>query len=334
MRIVAGRSADSGEALLRRMAARRRRDNVIVAALAVLAVLGGGNAIVGAFSGDPPVDTDQPMAQMIGRAELAGAYAADFVVTYLSASAGQQDRIIEYVAAGQQITLPASGRQVSDPSVVHVWRAMSNGGFEIWSVTVSVRVGKNGAQAADTKQFYRVAVSVAGGRLRALSLPAVVEPPGRGSDLALAYSAPCATESPLAEVASGFLTALLTGSGDISRYTTVNAGIAALRPAPFGALSAVSVSADDTGCGAATSEARVLATVTPKIEGATASPLAYPLTMVRTAGHWQVQTMEPVPALADPITVLAEHGQPSRAVAPSTSVSRSSSAQIPPPTQK
>ncbi|WP_280239539.1 conjugal transfer protein [Nocardia abscessus] len=333
MRTVVRGPADSGEALLRRMAARRRRDNIAVAVLAVLAVLGGGHAILSVFESGPPAPSDDSTTAIVGRAQLAGSFAQQFVVTYLTAVAGQQDRLGEFVGSNQQIALPSSARQVSDPSVVYVSRTLSVGGLDVWSVTVSVRVGKSGAATVpENRQFYRVAVSVSEGRLRALSVPAVVQPPAKGSDLKLAYGGPCATDTPLAQVASGFLGAMLTGAGDVARYTTPDAGLAALRPPPFTAVELVALTSDDSSCGVGANKAQVLATVNPKADTGATATLAYPLTMVRNAGQWQVVSIDPIPALSSPLAVVGS--QDSRGAAPPTSTSSpSSSVQIPPATQ-
>ncbi|MGY4098662.1 conjugal transfer protein [Nocardia sp. R16R-3T] len=342
---MAGRSTDSGEELLRRMVARRRRDNVIVGVLAVLAVLGGGHAILDWFSSDPPPPSDSATPATVGRAQLASSFAEQFIMTYLGSVAGQQDRLGEYVgASAQQVTLPTTARQVSEPTVVYVARIGSFDSLEVWSVTVSVRVGKSapaaggstGATAgADTRQFYRVGISVLNGRLRALSLPALVEPPSRGADLAQAYSSPCTADTPLAQVASGFLTAYLTGTGDVGRYVTLDAGIAALRPAPYTTVETAAVVSDDNSCGTTRSAAQVLTTVNPKGDGGTAATLAYPLTMVRNGGQWQVQSVDSVPALTNPPAVVAEqNSRESSAPASATSSSAPSSVvQIPRATQ-
>ncbi|MGY2032810.1 conjugal transfer protein [Nocardia gipuzkoensis] len=333
MRTVVRESADSGEALLRRMAARRRRDNIVVAVLAVLAVLGGGHAILSAFDSPPPGPSDDSTAAIVGRAQLAGSFAEQFVVTYLTSVAGQQDRIGEFVGSNQQIALPSSARQVSDPSVVYVSRALSAGGLDVWSVTVSVRVGKGGAATApEHRQFYRVAVSISEGRLRALSVPAVVQAPAKGVDLKQAYGSPCASDTPLAQVAAGFLGAMLAGTGDVARYTTPDAGLAALKPPPFTAVELASLTSDDAGCGSSGAKAQVLATINPKADTGATQTLAYPLTMIRNAGQWQVVSIDPIPALSSPLAVVA--GQDSRGGAPPTSTSSpSTSVTIPPATQ-
>ncbi|MFC9897809.1 conjugal transfer protein [Nocardia sp. NPDC127579] len=333
MRRVVNGQGDSGGELLRRMAARRRRDNIMVAVLAVLAVLGGGHAILDLFRSDPPGPSEESTTAIVGRAQLAGAFAEQFVLTYLSAVAGQQDRIGEYTGAGQRVTLPTTARQVSDPIVVHVSREVSSGTLDVWAVTVSVVVGKTGTKVAPSRQFYRVGVTIAEGTWRALSLPAVVQPPSRGIELATGYPSPCGTETVLAQVASGFLAAFLTGSGEVGRYSTVDAGLTALHPAPYTALESVAIVADDRSCGAEGAQARVLATVNPKGEAEAAPTLAYPLTMVRSGdGQWQVRSIDSVPALANPLVAVAE--QDPRGTGPSSTPSpTSSAAQIPPATQ-
>ncbi|WP_280442718.1 conjugal transfer protein [Nocardia brasiliensis] len=334
MKIKAAEPANSSEALLRRMAARRRRDNIVVGVLAVLAVLGGGNALIDFFSADRPKPTDATAVSVLAHAQLAGSFAEQFVVAYLSATNGQQERIGEFVGTAQHVSLPMTARQVSDPMVVYVSRAVADQNIDVWSVTVAVRVGKPGGTSAnEVRQFYRVAVSLAGGRPRALSLPALVPAPSRGIDLALAYAGTCGPESPLAQVASGFLGALLTGTGDVSRYIASGAGITALQPTPFNGIEAVTVLSDSKDCGVSGETARVLATITPKGETGALPALAYPLTLARNGGQWQVRAMEPVPALANPLAELGK-AEPRGNTSSSGTTTPSPTVQVPPATQK
>ncbi|MGF6887669.1 hypothetical protein ABIA39_006226 [Nocardia sp. GAS34] len=313
-----------------------------MAVLAVLAVLGGVNAVAGFFSTPPKGPSDDSTTLLIGHAQLAGSFARDFVVAYVGASSGQQGQLDRYVSTGQQITLPSAGLRVTDPAVVHIARDRSVGNLDIWAVTVSVRVGAATVGAATPtasgdRQYYRVAVSESEGSLRALSLPAVVQPPAKGSDLALGYTGSCTTDTPLAKVSSEFLTAFLTGAGDITRYVSLNSGIAALQPAPFSSLDTVSVQSDDRGCGTGGSAARVQILVNPKSAAGAAPTLAYSLSMVLTAGQWQVQTIDPLPQLRTPVAVIgAQQPGSGPGTAPTTAATTTSSAptaQIPPATQ-
>jgi hypothetical protein len=316
------------------MAARRRRDNIVVGVLAVLALLGGGHAILSFFSSPPPPPNEDSTTRIIAHEQLAQSFARDFVVTYLSATSGQQDKLAEYVATGQQVTLPSIGRQITDGQVVYAARMSASEALDVWTVTVSVRVAKGVAVSGD-KQYYRVAVSVADGRLRALSLPAAVGAPVRGDDLMQGYSTTCSPDTPLTQVAAGFLAAFGAGSGDVARYVTPDSGITALHPSPYSSMDVATVSADDSGCGASSATAHVLATVNPKADGGVAPSLAYPLTMVRTAGQWQVQAMDPVPYLRNPMTIVTgqQAGRDGAAASSVPAKPSASAVQVPPATQ-
>lgn len=312
------------------MAARRRRDNMVVVVLAVLAVLGGGHAVYSFFAADPKPPGDEAIVTVSAHARLAGAFAEDFVQTYLGASSGDQEKLARFVDGTKQISLPKTGQQVADPLVVYQSRTFVSGTVEVWSVTVSVRVGRDG-----TRQYFRVPVSVSEGSLRALTLPAAVEPPAIGADLAQAYSAPCGEETALTQVATGFLGAYLAGKGDVTRYVSVDSGITALRPAPYSEISAIAVTGEENNCGTEGSSARVLATVTPKAGTGNAPTLAYPLTMVRGEGQWQVQAIDTLPALREPLSVVVGQGDGPGATdgATGTTPTPTTAAQIPPATQ-
>jgi Conjugative transposon protein TcpC len=323
---------DSGNALLRRMAARRRRDNLVFGVLATLAVIGGGATILGWILPEKSTPAADSTATMVGHAQLAGAFAQDFVTTYLTTAEGQKDRLGKFIDSSTSLRLSRSPLDVSDPAVVYVRRTVATERLEVWAVTVSVRLNGSAQDARSgtrSRQYYGVAVSLADGGLRALAAPALVGAPSTGPDLATAYAGPCTPETPLATAVSGFLSAYLAGSGDISRYTTANTGIAALEPAPFTELESVAVVSDDTGCGAQRSTVRVLATVTPRDRAGASATLAYPLTMARADGQqWQVQSMDVVPALSDPVSVTTSG--PADVVSPGTSTPPTTTVTIPP----
>lgn len=318
------------------MAARRRRDNAMFAVLAVLAVLGGGHAVLSWFDKPPPGPSDATTTTIVGNAQLAESFAEEFVVTYLSATSGQQEKLAEYVGGEQQINLPSTARQVSDPVVVFASRTIGNNSVDVWAVTVSVHIAKTGA-AGGLREYYRVPVSVTpDGRRRALSLPQAVGPPGRGIDLVQNYAMSCGTDTPLSQVAAGFMGAYLTGSGDVARYTTPNSGITALQPAPFSAVETTSVSSEDAGCGSGGTSAKVLATINPKAGNGVTPTLAYPLTMVNTSGQWQVQSIDAVPALRNPLAVVSggqAQDTPSTGASGTPTTAPSTAASVPPAKQ-
>ncbi|MGX1778205.1 conjugal transfer protein [Nocardia brasiliensis] len=326
MRTIAGKTSDSGEALLRRMVLRRQREKVLIAILAVLAVLGGGHTVLSWFETEPPRDDDRAASRLIGDSFLATSFAEDFVVTYLSSDARGLDGIARFVGTTHQVELPTTPSVVSDPAVVYAARTLSDGNVDVWTVTVSVRQGSD----ATTRSYYRVAVSLIDGRVRALAVPAAVEPPRQATGLALGYRMTCGPATPLGQAATGFLTAYLTGDGDITRYSVPGAGFTGLRPPPYQKLESVTLASDDSTCGSGVTTARLLATARPRTETDLAATLGYPLTMVLNAGQWQVRSIDAVPALQIPLTAAdtqQSHGAP-------TSTPNATSVDVPPPTQK
>lgn len=318
-------SGSSGSELLRRVAVRQRRERMLVVGVAALAIIGGLNAIFGfLFGGSPPVEPEAAALRLESHSALASSFAEDFVVTYLSAGSGSAPTLARYVAA--QVSLPTVGRDVSEPLVAYLERVRVTGGLEIWSVTVAVRVGDDGGP----RQYYRVGVSLLQGQLRALSLPEQVAQPGRGVDLSTVYRSSCGSSDQLYSVTSGFLGAMLAGTADITRYTTADAGIAALSPAPYNSLDTDSVTADDSSCGAKGSVAHVLITVTPHGAAGPTPPLSYPLTLTRANGQWQVAAMDAVPALGDRLAVVNESDSTARTTV--TTTAAATDAAVPPAT--
>lgn len=308
------------------MVLRRQREKVLIAILAVLAVLGGGHTVLSWFETEPPRDDDRAASRLIGDSFLATSFAEDFVVTYLSSDAGDRDVLARFVGSAQQPVLPTIPSAVSDPAVVYAARTMSSGNVDVWTVTVSVRADDN----AMARSYYRVAVSLLQGTVRALSLPAAVEPPRQATDLALAYGASCGPDTALGRTAIGFLTAFLTGDGDIARYSVSGAGFRGIRPAPYSRLDSIALSVDDPNCGSGATTVRLLATVGPRTEDDVVATLSYPLTMVLNAGQWQVRSIDSIPALRLPLAAAdgqASHSSPT--VTPSVTP-----AEVPPATQK
>ncbi|WP_433574711.1 conjugal transfer protein [Nocardia brasiliensis] len=327
MRKVAGRSSESGEALLRRMALRRQREKVLLAVLAVLAVLGGGHTVLSWFASEPPRDDGRAAARLIGDSYLATSFAEDFVVTYLSADNRQRDSLERFLSTAGQTMLPATSGVVSDPMAVYAARTLSNGNVDIWTVTISVRQGED----ARGRSYFRVAMSLIDGAVRALSVPAEVEPPRRATGLALGYSMTCGPDTPVGQAAVGFLTAYLTGSGDIARYSVPGTGFVGLRPPPYAKLESVALASDDSTCGSGAKTVRLLAKVGPRADDDdVVATLGYPLTMVLNAGQWQVRSIDAIPVLRTPLTVADNQQSPG---GPTTTPS-ATSVEVPPPTQK
>lgn len=160
-------------------------------------------------------------------------------------------------------------------------------------------------QSAGT-QFYTVtlapAVDGCGGWAPA-ALPARVTPPALVTEGAADYSIGLPTSgTPLTETLAAFFTALLTGTGELERYTAPGVTIAGFDPAPYPYVELIDVRAHagtpldrSAYVPADGTTARVLVTVATDPDG-TDLPLSYPVTVTVRGGRWEVVAIDSVPS--------------------------------------
>lgn len=191
-----------------------------------------------------------------------------------------------------------SGLTVSNPMVVQVVEQLAVSEGKVWSATVAATVRAKGQ--APVRQFFQVTVLIdPAGVLRVLGGVAQVAAPTYGEPGRLGYPDRLA-EGPVLDAVSGFLAALLTGDGEVGRYTAPGSTIAAVIPAPYAAIDIVDVTAAAAG-GAAAGEGapvRVLASLI----GQTSSqkvPLTYALTLSMRSGRWEVSAVDAAPLTRD-----------------------------------
>lgn len=91
------------------------------------------------------------------------------------------------------------------------------GNVDLWSVVVGAFVKPVGRPPQ--VRHYQVPVAVINGTLRAVSAPALVNGPALGFDPELAYPQQLGAGNDLYDTVAGFLSAWLTGGGDLQRYS-------------------------------------------------------------------------------------------------------------------
>ena len=213
--------------------------------------------------------------------------ATDLVWAWLSAGQADSDALdamLEYPPT--QLALPRD--RPSPPAAVTVVDAAGAG--EWWTVTVSARGGQTGAGST-----YRVAVRVNDKQAVALTLPAQIPqqaptPPefdhGDGPD-----QVSVSASDPAAAAAGGFVQTLLSGTGDLSRWTSPAAALTPIRPAICSTAQPTTTAATDppepSDDGQRTD---VLVTVACRGTGKrpTTTTLQYLLTLTVRGGRWEV----------------------------------------------
>jgi hypothetical protein len=275
------------------------RDQLMRQLITGLGIFGGLFALISTLVWMWPAgesDDPTPGNASVPAATLVTGFARDYVTAYLSAKAGDEQKLARYVTA-PNIQLPPVSAAFTDTDVAFAKQVSStDDGVAVWTVTVSGLVNGTTAAAAQ-RTFYRVPVSVYNGAPRAAGLPMQVAAPGVGVDLRLGYRNTVSLESPLAQTAAGFVTAYLTGGADFTRYVTADSRETPILPAPYMRVEVTSVGANVGADGSSATQAEVYVKVVARTKNYTLTSLAYPLSMRTVEGRWQVVAINATPLL-------------------------------------
>ncbi|WP_438306599.1 conjugal transfer protein (plasmid) [Streptomyces sp. HUAS TT11] len=296
-----GKQASPGEAAApmaagARLEAMRRRARV--SRVAVWTVIAAGPiALAVAVASTPttvaaaPATT--PTAARTAPAADPSGYAQLFIGAWLRSSADDpttaQARLAQSMAPDVELPNPAADAQSAPQSVAAVRSAQRIGGA--WSVTVA-------AQYADgSVRYYTVPVTAdpSGSSFAVTGAPAVVAGPARAGVPKLAYGV-TVPDGGLSSAVGEFLTAYLTGAGEVDRYLAPGVNLTAVSPAPFTAVTVQQITGiEETAAAdqvlADGTKVRVLASVEAR-DTTGRWPLAYELTLKARSGRWDVAALE------------------------------------------
>ncbi|HYJ68010.1 MAG TPA: conjugal transfer protein [Nocardioidaceae bacterium] len=272
---------------------------VLLVGALVLSPAGLVVGLAAASSGSAPV-TETQTADTRGEQAAVEEFAARFVTTWLVANADNaEDLLVGLVEIPDSAEFPSTGLQASDPTVAGVEQL--EGG--IWSVTIAVTTVDPAASAPGVRRFFRVPVVYDTGRLVALALPAPTAAPTMAETPDLGYPSDLSTGHPAWRTVGGFMTALLAGKGDITRYLTPGTRVAPVVPVPFGAIrinqiaASVDVGEEPAHVPADGQQLPVLVTVSGLTSATASSGLTvqYALVLTGRDGRWEVTEVEASP---------------------------------------
>lgn len=175
----------------------------------------------------------------------------------------------------------------------------------MWSVTVGATVrSATDASLRPARRYFLAPVVVTPAGVRAAMLPAEVAAPASDITVDLGYRYRLSPQTPVVVSAAEFLSAMLTGVGDVSRYLTPGVTVTAVSPPPYRAvtigtaLSSVDLSATDRQAPLVDGEVvRLLVTTSQKTNTADAVPGQFALTMTSRGGRWEVSGLDSSPLL-------------------------------------
>jgi len=289
-------------------------------ALLALALLAGPAALVWtALRPEPAPVASAAGASSSAETAAANERAVELVETWLRADRDDQQLIASLTSAPVG-SLPQEGLTIRDSSVAQVEQAEDG----VWSVTVGVDVAEpapgstpapsGGTDKADkeaevplvwVRRYFQVPVLVdrtdteySGPDLAvtALALPAPVPGPAAAAEPPdLDYPETISPTSAAGQSAAGFLTAMIAGDGEITRYLRPGTAISAITPAPYAAVAVTGIKgshevtespADGNG-----THALITAELT-RLDG-DKTTAQYVLTLVARDGRWEVAGLEP-----------------------------------------
>jgi hypothetical protein len=147
------------------------------------------------------------------------------------------------------------------------------------------------------------------GGLVALSAPSVMPgPPAALPDWRVGDTSfgEASEGDPIVATVQGFLTAMLTGEGDPSRYAAPGTEMRAATPAPFVEVAVQDISTDETDDGRTWVLAQVLGTT----RGGVSQLYTYDLIVTQRVDRWEVDTLSGVPTVLREVPPEAAEGEP------------------------
>lgn len=237
-----------------------------------------------------------------------GGFAQLYVAAYLSSGGSQ---LQSFFPDAPDVTGQAGTRQVTATAVISAARVSPG----YWSVMVAADEAAGTASRTAGLHDFLVSVLATGSPASggtgnsssqpayvATALPAEVTAPATAAEPRLAYNTTIPVESgPLTGAVTQFLTAYLTGSGNLSRYLAPGAALSPVAPAPYASIHAVTVFSTNgqsaTATPASGTHINVLAQVQATDPAGQQWPLTYALTLTAVAGQWDVAAIDPAPQL-------------------------------------
>ena len=231
------------------------------------------------------------------------AYATHYVDTYLKDPSNSAAIKQFYDGEVPASALPAGGRALRASSALP---GVIVDGFQTYSVVVDAEIPK--AANSASMVFVRLQVDISADRknlFRAFTLPHARPDRPSGAPVELATQTLVSEDRPVFKTVSGFLSAMLTGQGDLAPYIAVGSGLTAAQPPRFTTMAIERVQTN--------SDLANAQDVPPKAEGIEVTvravmqtssgvlmPMDFPLLMSVAGGHWQVDRINDAPSIVAP----------------------------------
>ena len=229
-----------------------------------------------------------------------GAFAQAYLAAWLSATSTDHDELDRYTNVTGSSLVGTSPTEYRDLAVASI--EDSPGGLTTVVVSASLKTtgtDKGKETITWTPYWYQIAVQAQGEEIAPAGLPAPIAMPAIADGPQLGYPSRVANKEVQATVAD-FMTAYLTGQGDVTRYITPESTIMAITPAYWTqatvkTIQSVSEVANSNPVTGQTAEVLVEMNLTRET---TTKPAQYVLSLKVRDGRWEIQSINSAPALS------------------------------------
>ncbi|MGV2917373.1 conjugal transfer protein [Streptomyces alfalfae] len=244
-------------------------------------------------------------------------FAELFVAAYLRAGQGTERDLAPYYSGSVTLAVKPGTRTATQSTVV-ASREVQPG---YWSITVAADVTARDDKGKSKRlgvQYFRIGIQAAGpagdggteqgttAGYAATSLPSQVAAPTTLKPGGLVYETDRGSSSadPSVETSRGFLTAYLTGTTELDRYTSPGTRLQPISPAPYAAVKVTGVQDDSPRSGQQKVPAdgtiqHQLVLVDATDQAGNPVSLSYALTLKSRAGRWEVASVDDAPAIRE-----------------------------------
>lgn len=213
------------------------------------------------------------------------------VVGWLTADRADEGEVAALLPSA---ALPVEPMQVSNPMAAEVtWQD------GVWVVTVAVTVTTTSEDLVSAvRRYFQIPVTIdALGVGAIVTLPAEVAGPVVAEPGVHPYRRQMAVGAPVSLAAGEFLSAMLTGEGDVTRYTAPEAAIRAVTPAPYRAVAIESVNSigDLPKEPVEGAQVEILVRTKAQVSEGSNIHLDYLLAMTLRSSRWEVTAIRGAP---------------------------------------
>lgn len=238
-------------------------------------------------------------ADVVGPPDTSGAegFAELFIATYLGVGEDTTDALAPFMDG-----VALDGVETGTWSAVRTTslgtHVVSPGYYSVLVAAEVVGVGLDDhiAWAPVGTRYYSVGVIETTAGWSVTGLPTMIPPPAKAaaSELLIEHFDGLAAMPGVDQLLYDFLGALLTGDGDLTRYTSPSSSIVAVQPPPFASVEVLRAGSAETSDGLIEVGAVVRAT-----DGdGRVQILEYALVVEQRDGRWEVSNLLPAPTLA------------------------------------